>query len=68
MYQVGSIEHKEMVGMVKGRLSRLAMCKRGVLDTERRARELTLGGMPMYTQEERERAFRLDSIRRYTGP
>ena len=52
-YKVSGIEHSDMVNMVTRRLSKLAMCKRGVLVDEKRAAKEACGKEPRITTKER---------------
>ena len=53
-YAVSGMDHKEMVAMVTRRLDKLAMCKRGVIETDMNTAYAALGNPPSYTKKERE--------------
>lgn len=70
MAKVQSMEWKDAHSLVKRRLDKLAMCKRGVLMTEINKLVEDLGEAPSYTDEERERinAALLPRIRKALTP
>lgn len=50
---VQDMKWDDMKGLVERRLNKLAMCKRGTLQTEVNERKKALGDEPRYTKEER---------------
>lgn len=53
-YTVSGMGHEQMVQLVRRRLGKLAMCKRGTLQTELNSAIEKHGPRPAYTAEERE--------------
>lgn len=54
-YTVDGMSHAEMLAMVNRRINKLAMCKRGVLETEKNKVLEAHGNTPEFTKEEREK-------------
>ncbi len=52
-YDVSGMEHKEMVELVRRRLSKLAMCKRGSVSSDINEMVEKLGPAPTYTASKR---------------
>ena len=53
-YDVSGMEHSEMVELVRRRLNRLAMCKRGSVSSDINGAKEKLGKVPVYTKDERK--------------
>lgn len=52
-YDVSGMKHEEMVALIRRRLNKLAMCKRGTVSSDINKMREDLGNAPMYYKEER---------------